>query len=215
MHSIRREGGDSRQLIKEQGTLPYGERLFCFGLSSGKSPETVARRSGVMLWELVLCLLGWARWGKKVCPWNIKESATVIWFTGSHGGGMPPRRGQNKEGSPSCRLWRGFPENSIVGGFFGDGAPGSGFCPCPSTLEAGHRRPRGSPPQASCLRPRRPGFRTRRAGPADRASCRRADRPCGKGVPDIAPDPSLVPRAPAAGRRPGACPGAAAGRGGR
>lgn len=88
-------------------------------------------------------------------------------------------------------------------------------CPCPSAQEAGHRRPRESPSQASCLRPRRPDFRTRRAGPADRASCRRAGRPCGKGVPDIAPDPSLVPRAPAAGRPPGACPGAAAGRGGR
>lgn len=65
------------------------------------------------------------------------------------------------------------------------------------------------------LRLRRPGFRTRRAGPADHASCLRADRPCGRGAPDIAPDPSPVPRAPAAGRRPGACPGATAGRGGR
>ena len=65
------------------------------------------------------------------------------------------------------------------------------------------------------LRLRRRGFRTRRAGPADHASCLRADRPCGRGAPDIAPDPSPVPRAPAAGRRPGACPGAAAGRDGR
>lgn len=46
-------------------------------------------------------------------------------------------------------------------------------------------------------------------------ACLRADRPCGRDVPDIAPDPSPVPRAPAAGRRPGACPGAAAGRDGR
>lgn len=69
--------------------------------------------------------------------------------------------------------------------------------------------------RALWFRPRRPGFRTRRAVPADHASCLRADRPCGRDVPDIAPDPSPVPRAPAAGRRPDACPGAAAGRDGR
>ena len=69
--------------------------------------------------------------------------------------------------------------------------------------------------RALWFRPRRPGSQTRRAGPADHASCLRADRPCGRDVPDIAPDPSPVPRAPAAGRRPGACPGAAAGRDGR
>ena len=93
-HALHQAGrGDRKELIKEQGTLPYGERPFCFGLSSGKYPETGARRSGVMLWELVLCLLGWARWGKEVCPWSIRESATVICFTGSYGGGMPPPAG--------------------------------------------------------------------------------------------------------------------------
>lgn len=69
--------------------------------------------------------------------------------------------------------------------------------------------------RALWFRPRRPGFRTRRAVPADHASCLRADRPCGRDVPDTAPDPSSVPRAPAAGRHPGACPGAAAGRDGQ
>ena len=113
------------------------------------------------------------------------------------GRGAVPRTG-------AARLLRCVGNGGITGRT-GDGTGPRGALGAPSRGRSSDRS----------FRPRRPGSRTRRAGPAGRASCRRAGPPCGKGVPDTGAGPSPVPRAPAAGRRPGAGPDAAAGRGGR
>lgn len=218
MHFIRREGGDRTQLIKEQGTLPYGETSLLFWSFFWEVPGD--RSPAVRRDALGACFV----------PFGVGEvgkGSVPVEHQGVRDRDLFYRQLRRRDAAPGGDKMKREVPPAVSGGaslkiaswgaFSVTAYRGAGFCPCPcpSAQKTGHRRPRESPSQASCLRPRRPGFRTRRAGPADRASCRRADRPCGKGVPDIAPDPSLVPRAPAAGRPPGACPGAAAGRGGR
>lgn len=169
--------GDRKQLIQEQGTLPYRGRPFCYGAPGRRTVRLPAWRPGCCRRRLFICGDRWPREEDR-CPRTSREPHP--WAI--------CRRERWQDALPGVRKIKGI-----------DGREEDSF----------------SLKDPSCLRPRRPGFRTRRAGPADHASCLRADRPCGRGVPDIAPDPSPVPRAPAAGRRPGAGPGAAAGRDGR
>ena len=189
--------GDGKQLIKEQGTLPYRERPFCFGLLSG-APDGGLQAFPYGGWDIsgggVSSVDRYI--GERIEARGLREDRSRGASAVGHGGRMPPPAWRNQEGRPPVLCG----DTSLEKAREGHGQRG----------RQGYFLLR-----ALWFRPRRPGSRTRRAGPADHASCLRADRPCGRDVPDIAPDPSPVPRAPAAGRRPGACPGAAAGRDGR
>ena len=209
--------GDGKQLIKEQGTLPYRERPFCFGLSSG-APDGGPQAFPYGGWDVSGGVSSVDRYiGERIEARGLREGRIRGASAVGHGGRMPhgveESRGQSLrsfvETLPRGKRARGGPLRAGVSG---------PFSPPPVAArgtDSAAGRDTSFPLRALWFRPRRPGFRTRRAGPADHASCLRADRPCGRDVPDIAPDPSPVPRAPAAGRRPGACPGAAAGRDGR
>ena len=188
---------------------------------------TFARGSGRRTASLPVWRLGCFRRRRFVCgPINRGKDRGARASRRPHPGGIRCRT-RRQDAAPGVKKSRGQSLRPFVetllrrkrarGGPLRAGVSGP-FSPPPVAARARTARQAGilpSPLRALWFRPRRPGFRTRRAGPADHASCLRADRPCGRDVPDIAPDPSPVPRAPAAGRRPGACPGAAAGRDGR
>lgn len=170
--------GDGKQLIKEQGTLPYRERPFCCGLSPG------AQDGGLQAFPYG----GWDvsgggvssvdRYiGERIEARGLRADRSRGASAVGHGGRMPPRREENQEGSPSGPLWRHFPGESARG--------------ARTARQAGILPPQGSLVQASKTRlsnqkSRACGSRQLPAGrPALRQRCSRycpRSQPCSTGT---------------------------------
>lgn len=170
--------GDGKQLIKEQGTLPYRERPFCCGLSSGAQdggPQAFpyggwdVSGGGVSSVDRYI--------GERIEARGLREDRSRGASAVGHGGRMPPRREENQEGSPSGPLWRHFPGESARG--------------ARTARQAGILPPQGSLVQASKTRlsnqkSRACGSRQLPAGrPALRQRCSRycpRSQPCSTGT---------------------------------
>lgn len=146
--------GDGKQLIKEQGTLPYRGRPFCCGLSSG-APDGGLQAFPYGGWDVsgggVSSVDRYI--GERIEARGLRADRSRGASAVGHGGRMPSPAWRNQEGSPSGPLWRHFPGESARGvGPLRAGVSGP-FSPprCREGTDSAAGRDTSFPPQGSLV----------------------------------------------------------------